>query len=118
MPPKAQARKTRAPTKKELLERLIALESGSTSPTSSVKKKAAWTDSMVQTLLDLRLRMFAGVFDGSKSNILLSIAWEKMTLRFNLLCESSLESTSLKNKYHSLKAEYSKVRWSQENETG
>ncbi|CAK4286153.1 unnamed protein product [Aphanomyces euteiches] len=31
-----------------------------------------------------------------------------MTLRFNLLCESSLESTSLKNKYHSLKAEYSK----------
>ncbi|KAG9399334.1 hypothetical protein AC1031_011676 [Aphanomyces cochlioides] len=106
------------PTKKELLERLLALESGAASPPNDVKKKATWTDEMIQTLLDLRLRQFAHVFDGSKSNMQLSIAWEKMTLRFNLLCETSLESLSLKNKYYSVKAEYSKTRLAEENETG
>ncbi|KAG9411870.1 hypothetical protein AC1031_017504 [Aphanomyces cochlioides] len=104
MPPKSQPRKgiAKLPTKKELLERLLALESGAASPPNDVKKKATWTDEMIQTLLDLRLRQFAHVFDGSKSNMQLSIAWEKMTLRFNLLCE----------------AEYSKTRFAQENEIG
>ncbi|CAK4948896.1 unnamed protein product [Aphanomyces euteiches] len=106
------------PTKKELLERLLALEAGATSPPNDMKKKATWTDEMIQILLDLRLRQFAHVFDGSKSNMQLSIAREKMTLRFNLLCATSLESLSLKNKYHSVKAEYLKIRFAQENETG
>ncbi|CAK4107102.1 unnamed protein product [Aphanomyces euteiches] len=120
MPPKSQPRKGMAklPTKKELLERLLALEAGATSPPNDMKKKATWTDEMIQILLDLRLRQFAHVFDGSKSKMQLSIAWEKMTLRFNLLCETSLEPLSLKNKYHSVKAEYSKIRFAQENETG
>ncbi|CAK4507102.1 unnamed protein product [Aphanomyces euteiches] len=120
MPPKSQPRKGMAklPTKKELLERLLALEAGATSPPNDMKKKATWTDEMIQILLDLRLRHFAHVFDGSKSKMQLSIAWEKMTLRFNLLCETSLEPLSLKNKYHSVKAEYSKIRFAQENETG
>ncbi|KAG9400727.1 hypothetical protein AC1031_010166 [Aphanomyces cochlioides] len=120
MPPKSQPRKgiAKLPTKKELLERSLALESGAASPPNDVKKKATWTDEMIQTLLDLRLRQFAHVFDGSKSNMQQSIAWEKMTLRFNLLCETSLESLSLKNKYYSVKAEYSKTRFAQENETG
>ncbi|CAK4202731.1 unnamed protein product [Aphanomyces euteiches] len=102
MPPKSQPRKGMAklPTKKELLERLLALEAGATSPPNDMKKKATWTDEMIQILLDLRLRQFAHVFDGSKSKMQLSIAWEKMTLRFNLLCETSLEPLSLKNKSH------------------
>lgn len=94
----------------------MALEGGTID--QDKKKQLVWTDDMVYALLSLRLKQFNLVFDGSRSNQQLSVVWEKMTLRFNLTCNVSAESSSLKNKYQSLKSEYSRIRFASDNETG
>jgi hypothetical protein len=97
--PKANG-KAKMPSMKDLLECLMALKQGNISPR---KPKHVWTDDMVHALLDLRLVQFKTIFEGSKSNMQLSVAWEKITLRSNPVCRTNAPSASLKNKYHTLK---------------
>ncbi|KAG9398979.1 hypothetical protein AC1031_012357 [Aphanomyces cochlioides] len=115
-------------TRKELESRLAQYESTAvnqaTSNTSCVKqediipeKKVVWTEDMVRILLELWLHRYAAAFQATQSNQQLSVLWKKIALSLNLACSATIPAQSAKSKYHSLKAEYTKIHI-QEQSTG
>ncbi|KAH9091054.1 hypothetical protein Ae201684P_006455 [Aphanomyces euteiches] len=84
---------------------------------ASADKKVCWTEEMIRALLELRLQRYAAGFQASRSNQQLSIMWEKKAMSLNLACSTTVPPLSVKTKFHSLKTEYSKLRF-QEKSTG
>ncbi|CAK5112941.1 unnamed protein product, partial [Aphanomyces euteiches] len=122
--------KTKRLTKRDLEARLAQYEEASIDKTSvavaapvelksieTTTNKVYWTVEMVRTLLELRLQRYAAGFQASRSNQQLSLMWEKIAMSLNLACSTAVPALSVKSKYHSLKNEFSKIRF-QEQSTG
>ncbi|RQM25539.1 hypothetical protein B5M09_008886 [Aphanomyces astaci] len=82
--------KIKTPTKKELTERLAKLEAANNvselgTPEKQAAPKSVWNVDMIKVLLELRLRTYASLFQGSKSNQQLSILWETIAMRLSVV---------------------------------
>ncbi|ETV79109.1 hypothetical protein H257_07845 [Aphanomyces astaci] len=100
--------KIKTPTKKELTERLAKLEAANNvselgTPEKQAAPKSVWNVDMIKVLLELRLRTYASLFQGSKSNQQLSILWETIAMRLSVVSGVVVSHPSAKEKYHSLK---------------
>ncbi|RHY88529.1 hypothetical protein DYB37_013826 [Aphanomyces astaci] len=101
--------KIKTPTKKELTERLAKLEAANNvselgTPEKQAAPKTVWKVDMIKVLLELRLRTYASLFQGSKSNQQLSILWEKIAMRLSVVSGVVVSHPSAKAKYHSSKS--------------
>ncbi|RHY56091.1 hypothetical protein DYB35_009290 [Aphanomyces astaci] len=79
--------------------------------TGTVKApKTVWTTEMVTTLLDKRCDDYGAGFELHRSSAQLSILWGKIALSINVLHGTSVPAVAAKNKYTSLKREFSTIR--------
>ncbi|RHZ29997.1 hypothetical protein DYB26_014630 [Aphanomyces astaci] len=79
--------------------------------TGTVKApKTVWTTEMVTTLLDKRCDDYGAGFELHRSPAQLSILWGKIALSINVLHGTSVPAVAAKNKYTSLKREFSTIR--------
>ncbi|KAG9410045.1 hypothetical protein AC1031_018080 [Aphanomyces cochlioides] len=72
--------------------------------------KTVWTTEMVATLLDKRCDDYGASFELHRSAAQLSMLWGKVALAINTLHGTSVPASAVKNKYSSLKREYSSIR--------
>ena len=79
----------------------------STTPTD--ENRMRWNDHRIEGLLEFRMKMYGEAFSKNKSNSQIAEIWEKITFKFNAAYEAKATSTQLKNKFHSLKAEYGRI---------
>ncbi|ETW05194.1 hypothetical protein H310_04187 [Aphanomyces invadans] len=85
--------------------------------TAEKSAKTVWTADMVSTLLDRRCDDFAASFELHRSAAQLSVVWGKIALAVNVQHGTNTPALAAKNKYSSLKREYSAIRMA-EKETG
>ncbi|ETW08144.1 hypothetical protein H310_02484 [Aphanomyces invadans] len=85
--------------------------------TAEKSAKTVWTADMVSTLLDRRCDDFAASFELHRSAAQLSVLWGKIALAVNVQHGTNISALAAKNKYSSLKREYSAIRMA-EKETG
>ncbi|KAG9413584.1 hypothetical protein AC1031_012809 [Aphanomyces cochlioides] len=79
--------------------------------TSMTKQvKTVWTSEMVATLLEKRCDDYAASFELNRSAAQLSILWGKIALSINTVHGTNVPALAVKNKYCSLKREYSAIR--------
>ncbi|KAG9398569.1 hypothetical protein AC1031_014350 [Aphanomyces cochlioides] len=79
--------------------------------TSMTKQvKTVWTSEMVATLLEKRCDDYAASFELNRSAAQLSILWGKIALSINTVHGTNVPALVVKNKYCSLKREYSAIR--------
>ncbi|KAG9409282.1 hypothetical protein AC1031_019533 [Aphanomyces cochlioides] len=83
-------------------------------PSAESKSSVTYTSQMVAALLEIRYGFLGDAFRKSTSNAQRAILWEKLTLRFNIATQQSVESLSLKNKINNLRREYTRIRSAQE----
>lgn len=72
--------------------------------------KMVWTCELICALLELRCEDYGAAFELHRSAAQLSIYWGKIALALNNKFGTSMQSSSPKNKYASLKREYSSIR--------
>ena len=87
---------------------------------STDPSNVVYTPKMVVTLLELRWVAFRDAFEKHKSTAQRSATWERLSLRFNIVCQCAapVPTKSLKNKIDSLRREFVKIRLLEKNETG
>ncbi|KAG9399982.1 hypothetical protein AC1031_010902 [Aphanomyces cochlioides] len=117
--------KGKPPTKKELQAKLEEMQTQLQSltrgtacmstaglivgaPSAESKSSVSYTSQMVAALLEIRYGFLGDAFRKSTSNAQRAILWEKLTLRFNIATQQSVESLSLKNKINNLRREYTR----------
>lgn len=84
---------------------------------SKEKPKAEYSLEMIESLLQFRCVSMKSCFSGTKSKTQLTIAWNKLKIRFNAHMKTEMDVTQLKNKYNSLKKEFTKITM-EEKDTG
>ncbi|KAH9125301.1 hypothetical protein AeMF1_004057 [Aphanomyces euteiches] len=72
--------------------------------------KTVWTSEMVATLLEKRCDDYAASFELNRSAAQLSILWGKIALSINTVHGTNVPALAVKDKYCSLKREYSAIR--------
>jgi hypothetical protein len=78
-----------------------------------------YSNTMVKALLELRFVYFKAQFERHNSSQQLSVLWEKLLLRFNIVTSSSLNnSVTLKNKIGTLRTQYVAIRKEEQQRTG
>ncbi|KAF0752214.1 hypothetical protein AaE_006119 [Aphanomyces astaci] len=94
----------KAPTKKDLLERVRQLEANLEGEAGPSMPNVKWTDAMVKCLLACRFETNNNYFNDNK--------------RKAQLMMTAVEVPKLKNKFQAVKSEFSTLRWSMDNESG
>ncbi|KAE8906657.1 hypothetical protein PF003_g9192 [Phytophthora fragariae] len=96
---------------------LSTAEKTATPSTPTKRKRFVWSEGMIECLLSLRLGAMASSFNGSRSVAQLSAVWERLRLKFALVQAVQIEAAQLKNKYQTLKKEFSTIKLA-ESDTG